>query len=338
MGTSSVFSITSFKAKKGDKKEMAWKILRRALILFGLGVWGNNGHDYYHWRIPSVLGRFGVSYLVVATLQAFVPECNINVSGRLAAVRDIVKHLWEWLIITAIAFVWLMITFFLDVPGCGRGYIGPGGTGDYGEFPLCTGGAAGYIDRIILGESHIYKFPTCQDVYHTGPYDPEGILGYLTSICMTYLGAQAGRIIVYYGKDDKAVMKRWLCWGVGLGLIALALTGGAQQNGFGIPINKNLWSLSFIIALSSMGFILLTAFYFIIDVLQWYDGTPFIYPGLNSILVYEGHGLFQHLFPFSYVLPNDNTHEPMLIEHLVGTACMILLSYWCFVNDFFINV
>ena len=36
-------------------------------------------------------------------------------------------------------------------------------------------GAAGYIDRIILGNSHLYNEPTCKDIYHTKiPYDPEG--------------------------------------------------------------------------------------------------------------------------------------------------------------------
>jgi hypothetical protein len=34
---------------------------------------------------------------------------------------------------------------------------------------------AGYIDRIILGPSHVYGGPTCKEVYKTQiPYDPEG--------------------------------------------------------------------------------------------------------------------------------------------------------------------
>ncbi len=41
----------------------------------------------------------------------------------------------------------VLLTFLLPVPGCPTGYLGPGGVGDFGKFPLCTGGAANYIDR-----------------------------------------------------------------------------------------------------------------------------------------------------------------------------------------------
>lgn len=33
----------------------------------------------------------------------------------------------------------MMITFLLKVPGCENGYLGPGGIGDYGKYPNCTG-------------------------------------------------------------------------------------------------------------------------------------------------------------------------------------------------------
>lgn len=46
-----------------------------------------------------------------------------------------------------------------------------------------------------------------------------------------------------------------------------------------IPINKNLWSLSFVLVTSSIAFILLTALYVFIDVLAWWSGAPFRYAG-----------------------------------------------------------
>ena len=58
------------------------------------------------------------------------------------------------------------------------GYLGPGGLFDDNTVPgNCTGGAAGYIDKLILSENHIYSNPTPKEVYHTDPFDPEGILG-----------------------------------------------------------------------------------------------------------------------------------------------------------------
>ena len=46
----------------------------------------------------------------------------------------------------------------------------------------CVGGAAGYIDRWVLGVNHIYSNPTSKSVYGSASYDPEGILG----MCVYY--------------------------------------------------------------------------------------------------------------------------------------------------------
>lgn len=59
------------------------------------------------------------------------------------------------------------------------GYLGPGGLHDDAKYFDCVGGAAGYIDRVILKEAHLHHSAT---VYKSGPYDPEGILGTLSSI------------------------------------------------------------------------------------------------------------------------------------------------------------
>lgn len=41
-----------------------------------------------------------------------------------------------------------------------RGYLGPGGLADYNRYPNCTGGAAGYIDKMFFSIDHIYQHPT----------------------------------------------------------------------------------------------------------------------------------------------------------------------------------
>lgn len=58
-----------------------------------------------------------------------------------------------------------------------RGYNGPGGYHDDGKYFNCTGGAAGYIDRLILGTKHLYQYPTIKHIYESLPFDPEGLLG-----------------------------------------------------------------------------------------------------------------------------------------------------------------
>jgi hypothetical protein len=55
--------------------------------------------------------------------------------------------------------------------------LGPGGIQENGAYKNCIGGATGYIDKMILGESHIYQYPTADEVFQAGPFDPEGIVG-----------------------------------------------------------------------------------------------------------------------------------------------------------------
>lgn len=60
------------------------------------------------------------------------------------------------------------------------GYLGPGGKHDEWTAPECSGGAAGYIDRLLLGESHLYQHSDARSVYGGPPTDPEGLLGEVT--------------------------------------------------------------------------------------------------------------------------------------------------------------
>ena len=66
-------------------------------------------------------------------------------------------------------------------------------------------------------------------VYQCAVYDPEGTLGSITATVMTFLGLQAGRVIVHYkNHSHKAMLTRWAVWGLSLCLLATALCGGSQ--------------------------------------------------------------------------------------------------------------
>lgn len=59
-------------------------------------------------------------------------------------------------------------SFIMHVFCSFRGYIGPGGlheavnSTEASVYQNCTGGAAGYIDRQVFGDDHIYQSPTCK--------------------------------------------------------------------------------------------------------------------------------------------------------------------------------
>ena len=87
--------------------------------------------------------------------------------------------LWpQWIVILILVAVHCFITFFLPVEKeCPIAYLDPPGLHlDNKYLGHYVGGAAGYIDTLILSVEHIYNRPTSREVYQSGPYDPEGIL------------------------------------------------------------------------------------------------------------------------------------------------------------------
>nr|CAD7418822.1 unnamed protein product [Timema cristinae] len=104
--------------------------------------------------------------------------------------------------------------------------------------------------------------------------------GCLLSIFQVFLGVQAGTILGFH-REWRDRIYRWLTWGSLAGVIGAILCLASKDNGW-IPVNKNLWSLSFVMVTSCFAFFLLSALYYAIDVRQWWSGAPFYYPGKDT--------------------------------------------------------
>ncbi|NWZ19337.1 HGNAT acetyltransferase, partial [Asarcornis scutulata] len=336
MGTSISLSLSSMLRWGSSKQKVLGKILWRSFLLILLGVIVVNPNyclgplSWENLRIPGVLQRLGLTYLVVAALELLFTRAGAD-SGTLEmscpALQDILPYWPQWIFILMLEVIWLCLTFLLPVPGCPRGYLGPGGIGDFGNYPNCTGGAAGYIDRLILGENHIYQHPSSSVLYQTTmPYDPEGILGTINTILMAFLGLQAGKIILSYRDQHKQILSRFLIWSIVMGIISAILTKCSKEEGF-IPINKNLWSTSYVTTMSCFAFILLLLIYYLVDVKRLWSGAPFFYPGMNSILVYIGHEVFEDYFPFKWRMRDSQSHAEHLTQNLIATTLWVIISY-----------
>ncbi|XP_069341133.1 heparan-alpha-glucosaminide N-acetyltransferase isoform X1 [Eulemur rufifrons] len=336
MGSSIFLSMTSMLQRGCSKFRLLGKIAWRSFLLICIGIIIVNPNyclgplSWDKVRIPGVLQRLGVTYFVVAVLELLfakpVPE-NCALERGCFSLGDVTSSWPQWLLILTLESIWLGLTFFLPVPGCPSGYLGPGGIGDWGKYPNCTGGAAGYIDRLLLGEGHLYQHPSSAVLYHTEvAYDPEGILGTVNSIVMGFFGVQAGKILLYYKDQTKAILIRFTAWGCILGLISVALTKVSENEGF-IPVNKNLWSISYVTTLSCFAFFILLVLYPVVDVRGLWTGAPFFYPGMNSILVYVGHEVFENYFPFQWKLQDGQSHKEHLTQNIVATAVWVLIAY-----------
>ncbi|XP_043839813.1 heparan-alpha-glucosaminide N-acetyltransferase [Dromiciops gliroides] len=328
MGSSIALSLSSMLRRGCSKWKLLGKILWRSLLLCVIGILIVNPNyclgplSWDKLRIPGVLQRLGLTYLVVAVLELLFAKAVPENSAM-----DIISYWPQWIFILMLEAVWVCVTFLLPVPGCPTGYLGPGGIGDFGKYPNCTGGAAGYIDRLLLGEDHIYQHPSPNVLYHTKvAYDPEGILGTINSIVMAFLGVQAGKILLFYKDQHKQIMLRFFLWSAMLGIISGVLTKFSQNEGF-IPVNKNLWSISYVTTLSFFAFLLLLFMYFLVDVARLWSGAPFFYPGMNSILVYVGHEVFENYFPFQWKMEDHQSHKEHLTQNLVATSLWVVIAY-----------
>lgn len=352
MGINIVLSIDSQLMRSMSMKLIIYKIVRRTVILFALGIFIINGnYAWYNIRIPGVLQRFSIAYFVVCFLQLFFHTTNLELEKYVHLlvkpwwfpVRDIVLYWQQWIFMICLEAVWLSLTFALPVPNCPTGYIGPGGLADNGTNFNCTGGAAGYIDRKVFGNIHLFDNPTCKEVYfpmytHGEPvhYDPEGLLGTINSCFIVFLGLQAGKIF-YYFKSVKERVVRFSAWFLFLGIISAVLTKCSMNDGW-IPVNKNLWSITFVTTLSGMAFFLIPIFYYTVDVKKIWSGAPLYFVGMNSILVYVGHETFEKYLPFSWGADQYSTHTEWLTMNLLGVTYWVLIAYYCHIVKFYLKI
>ncbi|XP_077352550.1 heparan-alpha-glucosaminide N-acetyltransferase [Festucalex cinctus] len=345
IGTSVVMALSSMQKRGVGRLQLLQKITWRTAVLLTLGFCFLNysprdGPLSWSWlRIPGVLQRLGFTYFVLALLQILwgYKENPQKADHWWAPIQDVVLYWPQWLTVILFESLWLCLTFLLPVPNCPTGYLGAGGIGDEGHYPNCTGGAAGYIDRWLFGDN-MYRYPTCKEMYRTTqPFDPEGILGTINSVVMGFLGMQAGKIIIFYKGKNIHILCRFLVWATILGISAAILSKCTRDEGF-IPVNKNLWSLSYVTCMGSLSFLLLAGMYLITDVLGWWGGQPFIYPGMNSILVYVGHSLLGFYFPFSWEMRFQENHWEWLFQSLWGTALWVIIAYVLYRKKFFLKI
>ncbi|XP_058988137.1 heparan-alpha-glucosaminide N-acetyltransferase-like [Musca domestica] len=310
MGVCIPISVKSQLSRGTTKMQICLRIAWRSIKLFSIGLCLNsiNGPNLENLRIMGVLQRFGIAYLICGILHTLLTQrdrIEPQVSWK-RALYDIITFKGELLFALLLVIIHLSIVFGLNVPNCPKGYLGPGGKHSNAAYPYCIGGATGYIDLEILGNSHIYQHPTAKYIYDSKPFDPEGVFGCLLTIVQVLFGVLTGVIILLH-TDWKARITRWLLWSMFLTILTSILSEFSKESGI-IPINKNLWSLSFVCVTTALAFTLLSLLYYIIDVRHWWTGYPFEACGMNAIIMYVGHTVMHKMLPWHWRIGAMNTH------------------------------
>lgn len=341
MGVSIVLSISSQLRRTVPRSAIFSKVLLRSLLLIVIGLALNsfNNNNVNKLRFPGVLQRLGLSYFIVASLETmFLQAQNYNLTSRLSHINDIINGWVQWVFIMTLVGIHSYITFNVEVPNCPKGYLGPGGLHDNKIAMNCTGGVAGYIDRMLFGTQHLYQHPTLAKVYFTHqPFDPEGLLGTLNMAFTVFLGTIAGKILLYFGNQITGPPVRWMALSALCGSFALILSNASKEGGV-IPINKNLWSLSFVFATSCLAFFTLCILYMIVDYFKNWNGSPFIQAGKNSILLYIGSEVTKRSIPWNWTPISMLDHSAILYMNIWSTALWILIAIFLNNNNIYLTI
>ncbi len=179
------------------------------------------------------------------------------------------NYVWFFVILLG---YWAALTL-IPVPGCGAGVL----------TMECS--LPGYVDRLLMpGKLYLTV------------HDPEGLLSTIPAIGNALLGIYAGTVL----KNQNRTSSQKIIHLVGLGL---ALVGISLLWDTVFPINKNLWTSSFVCVTGGCSLLLLSTFYWIIDVKGFKKWTIlFTVIGMNSILIYLSVLLisFEHASEFFF--------------------------------------
>lgn len=179
---------------------------------------------------------------------------------------------------------------------------------------------ANYVDLKILG-THMYK----ED------YDPEGILSTITSIASSLLGIFTGFVLVAKRKKKEVIL-------VVMGLVMIAL--GYLWN-ISFPINKPIWTSSYVLVTAGWANLFLALIYYLTDVKGLKFGSIFKYAGSNAITVYFLSSFVTNLFYEIQIAQDMSLHqwlfENIFVNQLFSLKFSSLLYALC-VTTFYLLV
>ena len=252
-GVSIVFALSSRKESGLKFPELISKIIRRGitLVLIGIAIHSIPGFWYLtHWSWEHFFGQMRFPGVLQRIGLVYIAASLLFLYCEQRTI---------WIISFALILVYYLLLAFIPVPGVGPATFAP------------AMNLESWVDRFVLSTNH---------TYHTTMFwDPEGILSTLPSISSGLFGILTGYALKKKS-DAMQKLKFMLIQGVLLIVVGLLFS-------LIFPINKNLWSSSFVLITSGLANLFLALCFYIIDVRGNSSWTkPFIVYGMNSILVY----------------------------------------------------
>lgn len=247
VGASIAYAIGGKKENNLAHGNILWAALKRSLILYLIFFLIG-----FAFRFPNLdLGHFRILGVLPRIAIVFFITVVLFVKTNFKT------QLW---IFASILVVYYLLMCFVPVPGVGFSSLEPGTN------------LGAWLDRTILTEDHMWKGSKI--------YDPEGILSTLPAVATCLLGVLTG---TWLRRRDKSESEK-VGWLFTMGIFSIL--AGLIWNGV-FPINKALWTSSFVLYAGGIGILALTVSYWLIDVQHRNKYiTPFLAFGANAITAY----------------------------------------------------
>lgn len=309
--------------KEGPSRDIYYKILSRGAKIFALGLviyaipffrWGETDLSQF-WKILIAIGFSATLYLylvdklsaaaialgitaaliivfyLAGTHFVWMDLATVRIPGvlqRIAVCYVIASIIflntsWKEQVIIGVAILiayWLLMTL-IPVPGCAVTTI---------DDKACN--LAAYLDRTILTSDHLWSAAKV--------FDPEGILSTLPSIVTTMCGALTGKWLI---EDRDRVEKA-----NGIFFAGTILTAAGWSWSLLFPLNKALWTSSFVLYTAGLALLTLGVCYWLIDVkrMSWWT-KPFVIFGVNALALYVFSGILSNLLGAIAIVSADGT-------------------------------
>jgi predicted acyltransferase len=271
VGASIIFSLQSRLARGDSKKTLALHIVRRAALIFAIKMFltAFPYFHYTHFRIYGVLTRIALCYLAAGLI------CLVTQRVRTLAAITASLLIGYWILMR-----------FVPVPGLGT---------PTHDFPILDPdrNLTAWLDRAISAFT--------QRTIHTGTLyehtrDPEGILSTLPAIATTLIGCLTGlwlrRVETRNQYRISSSITHTRCLNGLISFALLSVTAAILWNS-SFPINKNLWTSSYVLYSAGWSLLTLALCYWLIDMRRLNDspaGKALLWPwlvfGSNAITAF----------------------------------------------------
>jgi len=250
-----------------------WRIARRAAILFILGLLLNTSSI----ALDVLLNSAPVENFGKIRIMGVLQRIGLAYFISAIAILNLSPRNQKLLAVAVLLGYWGALTVFA-VGGYTAGELTP------------EGNLGGYVDRLILGSQHLYK---------GGPFDPEGLLSTLPAVVTVLTGYFTGEWLRVQPIKTRTSLNLAI-WGFRCVVIG-------RLWGFLFPLNKQLWTSSYVVFTAGWALLLLAACYETIEVRGWKWGRPFEIMGVNAIFLFVASGIVARILLKTHIGTGANT-------------------------------